>query len=163
VPRRGDDRRDAQIAKQGAVLVVVVATVCVDLRRLAGGSAALAADRRDRSQQRDELSDVVAVAAGQQHRKRDTAGVSDEVVLGAQPAAVYWTPAGFGPPLSARAWLESTTARTGPASRLPVVQRAGPRAGAARRRRCSSRAAAASRSCRSRSRPRWAAIPNGCR
>jgi hypothetical protein len=98
----GDHRGDAELADQGPVLVAVVATVGVDLRRFAAGPSALAADRRDRVQQRQQLGDVVAVAAGQQHRQRDTAGVGDQMMLGAQPAAVYWTPAGFGPPLSAR-------------------------------------------------------------
>ncbi|SNY66479.1 hypothetical protein SAMN05421748_13047 [Paractinoplanes atraurantiacus] len=91
----GDDRRDAKLTNQAAVFVVVVAAVGLDLRRSAAGPAAFAADRWDRLQQRDESGDVVAVAAGQQRRKRDTAGVGDEVVFGAQPAGVYWTPALF--------------------------------------------------------------------
>jgi hypothetical protein len=39
-------------------------------------------------QQRDESGDVVAVAAGQQDHKRNTAGVGDQMMLRAQPATV---------------------------------------------------------------------------
>jgi hypothetical protein len=46
----GDHRRDAELADQGAVLVVVVAAVGVDLRRLPAWPSAFAADRRDRLQ-----------------------------------------------------------------------------------------------------------------
>jgi hypothetical protein len=84
VPRRAMTG-DAQLADQGAVRVVVVAAVGVDLRGLAAGAGRVRADRWDRLQQWDELGDVVAVAGGQQHRQRDTAGVGDQMVFGAQP------------------------------------------------------------------------------
>ncbi len=66
----GDDRGDAEVADLGAVLVMVVAAVGVDLRRAAAGPAAFAANRRDRLQQWQELGDVVAVAAGQDDCQR---------------------------------------------------------------------------------------------
>ncbi len=157
----GDDRRDAEFADKTAVAVVVVAAVGVDLRRLAARSPAFAADRRYRWQQWQQLGHVIAVAAGQQHRQRDSAGVIDQVVFGARPAAVYRTPTRFGPPLSARMWLESTTARDRSSFPAARSSAAGLRASVATPRRCSSREAAASTSCRSRSRARPAAIPTG--
>jgi hypothetical protein len=84
----GDARGDAAGAQQAAVLVVVVATVGVDLAGLAAGSSAAAANRRYGVDQRDQLGDVVAVAAGEGDRERDAAGVADQVVLGAGTAAV---------------------------------------------------------------------------
>jgi hypothetical protein len=84
----GDARGDASSAQPAAVDVVVVAAVGEQLPRAAAGTAAPAADRRHGVDQRDELGDVVAVAAGEADRQRDAAGVADQVVLGAGPAAV---------------------------------------------------------------------------
>jgi hypothetical protein len=67
---------------------VVVAAVGEQLPRSAAGAAAPAPDRRDGVDRREELSAVVAVAAGQADCERDAAGVADQVVLGARPAAV---------------------------------------------------------------------------
>ncbi|GAB7101738.1 hypothetical protein JCM4814A_00520 [Streptomyces phaeofaciens JCM 4814] len=52
------------------------------------GPANPAADRRDRIEQRQQLSDVVAVAAGQQERERGAVPVGDQMVLRADPAPV---------------------------------------------------------------------------
>jgi len=98
----GDHRRDALGPDQSAVAVVVVAAIGVDLQRSPPRLATFAADGGHRVEQRDKLGDVVAVAAGEQHREWNTAGVGDEVMLGARPAAVYRAPTAFGPPLSAR-------------------------------------------------------------
>jgi hypothetical protein len=67
---------------------VVVAAVGEQLPRLASWPAAPAADRRHGVEQRDELGDVVAVAAGEGDRRRDAAGVADQMVLGAGTGAV---------------------------------------------------------------------------
>jgi hypothetical protein len=83
----GDPRGDAAGAELAAVGVVVVAAVGEQLPRSAAGSAASSADRRHGVDQREQLGDVVAVAAGEGDRERDAAGVADQVVLGA------WTPA----------------------------------------------------------------------
>src|ERR671938_424838 len=60
----GDPRGDAALAELAAVGVVVVAAVGEQLARSAAGPAASPADRRDSVDQRDELGDVFAVAAG---------------------------------------------------------------------------------------------------
>jgi len=82
----GEPRRDATGAQQAPVLVVVIAAVGEQLPRLAAGSAAPSPNRRNRVDQRDQLGDVVAVAAGQRDRQRDAAGVADQMVLGARDA-----------------------------------------------------------------------------
>jgi hypothetical protein len=57
------------------------------------------------------LGDVVAVRAGQRHGHGHAAGVGDQVVLGARPGAVDRARPRFGPPFTALADEESTTAR----------------------------------------------------
>jgi len=84
----GDPRRDPALAELAAVAVVVVAAVGEQLPRPAAGPAASAPDRRNGIDQRDELGDVVAVAAGEADGQRDAAVVDDQVVRGAGAAAV---------------------------------------------------------------------------
>src|SRR5512143_4304125 len=87
-PAAGDPRRDATAAELAAVGVVVVAAVGEQLPRAAAGSAPPSADRRHGVEQRDQLGDVVAVAAGEGDRQRDATGIADQVVLAAGPAAI---------------------------------------------------------------------------
>ena len=84
----GDPRSDAAGAQLAAVDVVVVAAVGEQLARSSSWPATPPADRRDGVEQRDQLGDVVAVAAGQGDGERDAAGVADQVVLGARTPAV---------------------------------------------------------------------------
>jgi hypothetical protein len=75
-------------AQLTAVDVVVVTAVGEQLPRSPARASAPAPDRWDGVDQWDELSDVVAVASGHAHREWYAAGVADQVVLGARPAAV---------------------------------------------------------------------------
>ncbi|GHG83656.1 hypothetical protein GCM10018779_66850 [Streptomyces griseocarneus] len=77
----GDGRHDAASADLVAVDVVVVAAVGEQRVGLTARTADPATDRRDRVEQRQELSDVVAVAAGQQDSKRGAMPVGDQVVF----------------------------------------------------------------------------------
>ena len=74
---------DAAPAQQATVPVVVVSAVGQQAIGLAAGSTALAPDgpSAKRVQQRYELGDVVAVAAGQGDRQRDAGSVDQEVVF----------------------------------------------------------------------------------
>jgi len=65
-----DDGFDASRADEAAVLVVVVAAIGDDLLGATTGPADLASHRRDPLEERDQLGDVVAVAA----RKRPGEG-----------------------------------------------------------------------------------------
>ena len=60
---------------------------------------------------RDELGDVVAVAAADCPGERDSARVDQEVVLGAVSGSVNRARARRGAPFFACTWLESATAR----------------------------------------------------
>ncbi len=106
-----DQRSDPALTQHNAVLVVVVATIGHDDVRLATGATWAAADRGDRVDEWDELSDVVAVAAGQCHGERDATAVADQMVFGARFAPVYRAWSGVGAPLFARMWEASTHAR----------------------------------------------------
>jgi hypothetical protein len=74
---------DAALPEQAAVLVVVIAAVGDDEVGLAARPADLARDRPGVQvlQQRDQLGDVVAVAARQRDRERNPGRVDQEVVL----------------------------------------------------------------------------------
>lgn len=106
-----DHRCDAQLADEAAVFVVVVAAVADDDVGAVAWPADEARDRRDTLQQRDQLGDVVAVAAGERVGERDPGRVDEEVVLGARSAPVDRARARFGAPFFAWMWLESTIAR----------------------------------------------------
>jgi hypothetical protein len=108
----GDPRSDPALLELAAVDVMVVAAIGEQLPRSAAGAAAPAADRRDGIDQREELSDVVAVAAGQADRERDPTCVADQVVLGARTPAVDRGRADVVSPLRARTWEPSTAQRS---------------------------------------------------
>lgn len=107
----GDDGCDAPDPQLTAVLVEVVAAICEDPVGPLPGPAADALDGWDLVDQGQQLGDVVAVAAGQGRGEGDAARVGDDVVFRAWLAAVDRARTGFGPPLSARMWEPSITAR----------------------------------------------------
>lgn len=94
----GDDRLDAALPQQAAVLVEVVAPVREQLPGTVARATGRSADARDRVQQGQQLGDIVAVAAGQSDGERSAACVGDDVVLRAGPGAVDRARARFGPP-----------------------------------------------------------------
>ncbi|OLE26087.1 MAG: hypothetical protein AUG49_09075 [Catenulispora sp. 13_1_20CM_3_70_7] len=81
----GDVRGDAQLADLATVLVVVVAAVGVYDVGTPTWSSALAADRRDGLEQRDQLGDVVAVPTGQRHGQWDAVRFDNHVVPNRSP------------------------------------------------------------------------------
>ena len=83
-----DHRLDPPLPEQTAVLVVVVAAIGKQPLGPRPRSPDPAADGRDPVEQRDQLGDVVAVAASERPGQRDTGAVYEEVVLAAAPAPV---------------------------------------------------------------------------
>lgn len=77
----GDQRLDASTPELAAVLVVVIAPVGKQPVGALAGTSDLAGDRDDAIDQRQELGDVVAIAAGQGDRQRQPAGIGQQVVL----------------------------------------------------------------------------------
>ena len=79
----GDDGLDVSGPKQPAILVVVIAPVGQQAVGLLAWPPDLAGDRPGvkRVEQRHQLGDVVAVAAGQRDGQRDAGRVDEQVVL----------------------------------------------------------------------------------
>jgi hypothetical protein len=107
----GDDGRDPAGSDESAVFVVVVAAVADHPVGPAARPPDKPANRGHAVEQRDQLGDVVAVAAGERERERDPARVDEEMVLRPVPASVDRARARFGAPFLACTWLASTIAR----------------------------------------------------
>jgi hypothetical protein len=80
-PAAGDLRCDAASAQLAAVLVVVVAAVRAQPFRPPPRMSDTAPYRRHPIQQREQLGDVVAVAAGDRPGERDPGRVYEQVML----------------------------------------------------------------------------------
>ncbi len=106
-----DHRSDPALAEPTPVASVVVAAVSNELIGAAARPADEPAHGRDLVDQRDQLGDVVAVAAGEREGERKAALVDDQVVFRAQPSTVDRARARLGAPLFACTWLASATAR----------------------------------------------------
>ena len=106
-----DHRRDPAGANEPAVLVVVVATVTDYLVGAPSRPPDKTADRGHAVEQRDQLRDVVAVAARECEGERDPGRIDEEMVLRSGSAPVNRARARFGAPFSACTWLPSTIAR----------------------------------------------------
>jgi hypothetical protein len=105
-----DHRLDAARANEPTVFVVVVASVCEHALGTSTRPAGAASDRH-RVEQRDQLGDVVAVAAGDREGERNPGRVDEEMLLRAGAASVDRARARFGAPFFACTWLESMIAR----------------------------------------------------
>jgi hypothetical protein len=93
--------RDPSGAQLAAVLVVVVAAVGGYPVGPSAWPADLAAHWRDALNERDELGDVVAVAAGDRPRERDPGRVYEKVMLGAVSGSINRARARRGAPFFA--------------------------------------------------------------
>jgi hypothetical protein len=103
---------DPERTELAAVLVVVVAAVSGDSVGSAARPADLATDGRDAFDERDQLGDVVAIAARERPRERDPRRVYEKVMLRAASGSINRARARFGAPFFACTWLESATARS---------------------------------------------------
>jgi hypothetical protein len=97
----GDPGGNAASAEFAPVLVVVVAAVGDDSVGPAAWPADLAADGRHPLDERDQLGDVVAVAAGERPRERDPGRVYEKVMLRAVSGSINRARARRGAPLFA--------------------------------------------------------------
>ena len=97
----GDLGCDPAGAELAPVLVVVVAAVGRDAVRPATRPTNLAAYRRHALDQRDELGDVVAVAAGDRPGERDSGRVYEKVMLRAVSGSINRARARRGAPFFA--------------------------------------------------------------
>jgi hypothetical protein len=98
-----DHGLDSALAELTAVAVVVVAAVSDDAVGTAAGSPGATSNGRDQIEERDQLSDVVTVPAGQRPRQRRAMAVCQEVMLRAWTAPVDRARADFAAPFFA--WI----------------------------------------------------------
>src|SRR5258708_15663673 len=102
---------DASLPDEATVLVVVVAAVGDDAVRSPPGPTDTAAYGRHPIEQRQQLGDVVAVAARQRPGQREAAAVYEEMLFAAAAAPVDRAGTRLGAPFFAWIWLESAIAR----------------------------------------------------
>ena len=92
---------DPAPAQLAPVLVVVVTAVGAETIRPSPRLARLAAHGRHPLEQRDELGDVVAVAAGDRPGERQPGRVYEQMMLGAVSGSIDRAPARLGAPFFA--------------------------------------------------------------
>ena len=97
----GDLRGDPASAQLTAVLVVVIATICRDSVGPSPRPSDLAPDGRHTVDERDQLGDVMAVAAGDRPGKRDPRRVYEKMMLRAVSGSINRARARFGAPFFA--------------------------------------------------------------
>jgi hypothetical protein len=96
-----DQRLDSSLPDEAAVLVVVVTAVGDHALGPSPWTADAAANGRHLVKQREQLGDVVAVAAGKRPRERQAAAVYEEMLLAAAAAPVDGARAGLRAPFFA--------------------------------------------------------------
>jgi hypothetical protein len=104
-------RSDATPVKLVAVRLRVVTTIALNAFRAAAGTARLAADGRNRFDQRQKLSHVVRIGARERSGQWNARRIRKDVVLAARLAPIRGIGPGFCPPSTARTLELSTTAR----------------------------------------------------
>ena len=109
--RSGDRGADPASAQFPAVAAGVVGAVTIEAGRPAPGAAALAAHGWDRVHERQQLQDVVVVAARERERERGASSAGERMVFRTAPGAVYGAWSRLLAPPTARTCELSITAR----------------------------------------------------
>jgi hypothetical protein len=91
--------------------LTVIGSIALNTIRSLTRTTHLTCDRRNRLNQRQKLSYIVAVGSGNFHCERDTICVGDKVMLRPQFPSIRCIRARFRPPKTARTEAESTIAR----------------------------------------------------
>lgn len=106
-----DECADSSFGQFDFVRRGVIRPIGNDIARATLGTPHFSSHRWNRVDKRDQLGHIVAVCAGDGEGKRNALSVGDEMVLGAEFAAIGWIGAGLLPPKTARTLDESTTTR----------------------------------------------------
>jgi len=107
----GQKRIYAQLMQCISMGLTVISSITQNAIRSFTRMTYFARNRRNRLNQRQKLSYVMAVGSGDFHRKRDTICVGDKVMFRPQFPSIRCIRARFRPPKTARTEAESTTAR----------------------------------------------------
>jgi hypothetical protein len=110
---------DAALAKPLTMLLGVVASICVDDFGFLKRPVARAANGWDGINERQRLSDVVSIRAGQDCANGNAIGVDEDMVRGTWSRAIRAVRASFSPAPTARTDDESTAAREQSSSPAP--------------------------------------------
>src|SRR4030095_11404013 len=102
---------DASAMQFVAMWLRIVTSIALNAMRPATGSAALTADRRNRFQQRQQLSYVVRVGSGERGGQRNAPRIRNDVMFSPRLAPIRGVGADFCPPSTARTLELSTTTR----------------------------------------------------
>jgi hypothetical protein len=102
---------DAPRMQIHAMRLRVVSPITLHAQRSLPWSAAFACQRRDRFDQRQQLSDIMAIGFGEKHAQRNTLRLNEDVVLATRLTAIGWVRSSFFPPCTARTEELSTTTR----------------------------------------------------
>ena len=102
---------DPSLFHRTAMRIRVVSPVALNSFRFLLRSPTPAADRGNRVDERNELSDVVDVRGGQDRREWDALAISDDMMHRARLASIGGIQARFFPPCTARTEELSTMAR----------------------------------------------------
>src|SRR5262249_19652420 len=104
-------RNDFALPEFLTMTLRVVSPVSLNTFRPPAWTSRFAGNWWNRIHQRQQLSDVMPVATGQQDRQRDTVGICDQMMLAAALAAIRGIRTGFCPPSTALSEALSTIAR----------------------------------------------------
>jgi hypothetical protein len=107
----GQYRPDTFLSKLLTMRFTVIAAITKHRNRMLKRSANLACDRRNIINQRQQLSNIVTVGAGQSHCQRNAIRIGHHMVFRAFFAAIRRVWACFCPPKTARTEDESTITR----------------------------------------------------
>jgi hypothetical protein len=105
------DRSDSATPEFLTMRVGVVATITLNARRSAARPTWLATDRRNCFDQRQQLSQIVRIGAGERRGQGNARRIREEVVFAPRFATIGRIRAGFCPPSTARTLELSTTPR----------------------------------------------------
>jgi len=152
----GDFGRNTPPTELAAVLVVVVAAIGGETLGTAPRTADPASYGRDGVDERDQLGDVIAVAAREPPSERDPGRVDQEVVLGAVSGSINGLGPVSEPPFSPARDSNPPRPATTRSRLQPAARRARARAAAAIRLPVATHPSGGSRSTRGRSRARAA-------
>jgi hypothetical protein len=106
-----DDGLDVPLPQLGFVRPGVVRAVRLCARRAEARASALALERRDGVDEREELGDVMIIRTSERDHQRDTLRFGEDVMLAPGTPAIRRVGTRLGPPFSARTLELSITAR----------------------------------------------------
>jgi len=105
------DRLDSLLTEFFTMRLRIVSSISLNTIGFLKRSTWFSSNRRDRFNQRQQLSHIMTIRPGQFDCKRGSYGICNDMVFRPHFPSIRWIRAGFRPPKTARTDAESTTAR----------------------------------------------------